>query len=53
MIQISKNEARLIREAFPALHIKRTVNRYYIEERPQVLAFLKRISHSKAVSAHC
>lgn len=42
MIQISKSEARMVRKMFPNIHMKRTVNKYYAEERPQLLQFLKR-----------
>lgn len=52
MIQISKDEARMIRKQFPNIHMKRTVNKYYAEERPQLLQFLKR-STGKDVKASC
>lgn len=53
MIQISKDEARMLRQHFPGVAIKRTVNKYYIEERPRVLEFLKRVAAMKVVSSHC
>ena len=40
MIQVSKSEARLIRQHLPQAHLKRTVNRYYAEETAAVLEIL-------------
>ena len=41
MIQVSKEEMKRLRERFPKLHARRTVNRYYVEETPKVMAFLR------------
>lgn len=40
MIQVSKSDARLIRQHLPQAHLKRTVNRYYAEESAAVLEIL-------------
>lgn len=40
VIQISKNEALLIRKSFKNVPIKRTVNKYYVESSPKVLRLL-------------
>lgn len=42
MIQITKEEAKLIRENIPGVHIKRTTNKWYTEERPIVLKLIGR-----------
>lgn len=49
MIQISKDEAKLIRNKMPGVPIKRTVNKYYIEERPVVMRLLGRAQQRKEV----
>lgn len=49
MIQISKDEAKLIRNKMPGVPIKRTVNKYYIEERPVVMRLLGRTQQRKEV----
>lgn len=41
MVQVSKEEMKRLRERFPKIHARRTVNKYYIEESPKVMAFLK------------
>lgn len=41
MIQVSKEEMKKLRERFPNIRATRTVHKYYIEENPRVLAFLK------------
>ena len=53
MIQISKNEAKLIRENMPDVPLKRTVNKYYAEERPAVMKLLGRLHPTKDVKRHC
>lgn len=50
MIQITKQEAEMLRKAFPDLSIKRTVSKYYIEESFRVTNFLRKMSQ-KGVSA--
>lgn len=42
MVQISKEEAAILRKAMPRIHIKRTVNHYYVEDRPELARILKR-----------
>lgn len=49
MIQISKEERAAIAEAFPDVHVVRTMksdskrHHYYCEEAPRVLRFLERM----------
>lgn len=47
MIQVSKEEMKKLRERFPKLHARRTVNKYYIEEAPRVMAYLKNMYKPK------
>lgn len=49
MIEISKKEAKMIREHMPHVHIKTTVHKSYAEESPQLLRFLRRGVYSKDV----
>lgn len=49
MIQISKEEAKLIREDMPDVPLKRTVHKYYVEERPAVMRLIGRMPQSKEV----
>lgn len=53
MIQISKDEARLVRKHLPGISIKRTVNKFYVEEDQRVIDLIKRFSASKVVSPYC
>lgn len=53
MIQVSKEEAKVVRRYFPEVAMKRTVNKYYIEERPKVIDFLKNRATAKDVKAYC
>ena len=53
MIQITKNEARLVRKLLPGVAIKRTVNKYYVEEHHSVLELLKKPIPGKKESAFC
>lgn len=41
MVNITKEEAKLIRKYFPYVHIKRTVHKYYMEEHRKAVDFLK------------
>lgn len=41
MIQVSKKEMQKLRERFPHIRATRTVHKYYIEERPDYMAFLR------------
>ena len=47
MIQVSKEEMKLLRKRFPWIHATRTVHKYYVEESPKVLAFMKSTSGRK------
>jgi len=42
MIQVNKQEMAKLREKFPKIKATRTVHKYYIEEAPEYIAFLKR-----------
>lgn len=53
MIQISKNEANIIRKQFPGVSIKKTVHKYYVEENPLVISAIRRLSGSKGVCVNC
>ena len=41
MIQVTKEEMKKLRERFPGVRATRTVHKYYIEENPRLLAFLR------------
>ena len=43
MIQVSRYELAILRQKFPELEISRTIRKYYIPERPAVIAFLRRL----------
>lgn len=47
MINITKEETKLIRKYFPYVHIRRTVHKYYMEENRKAVEFLKNISQKK------
>ncbi len=53
MIQISKSEAKMIRERIPDAPIKRTVHKYYAEENPAVMKLLGRPQQRRGVKRHC
>ena len=53
MIQISKDEAKLIRNKMSDVPIKRTVHKYYAEERPDVVKLLGRVQPRKEVRRYC
>lgn len=42
MIQISKDEAKIIREKMPCVPIRRTTHKYYMEEDRRALSLIKR-----------
>lgn len=46
MIAVTKDEAKIVRDRFPHVHIRRTVNKYYMEENFKAMQFLKRTSDS-------
>lgn len=41
MIQVNKEDMKQLRKRFPNLKATRTVHKYYIEEDPKVIAYLK------------
>ncbi len=41
LIRVTKEEMQKLRKRFPNLHATRTVHKYYVEERPKVLAYLR------------
>lgn len=41
MIQVNKTEMKKLREHFPGIRATRTVHKYYVDENPRVVAFLK------------
>lgn len=43
MIQVSKHELAILQQRFPELEISRSVRKYYIPERPAIIAFLRRL----------
>lgn len=49
MIQITKQEAKMIRKHMPHVHIKSTVHKAYAEESPQLMRFLRKGAYSKDV----
>lgn len=53
MIQISKDEARIVRKYFPKLHMRRTANKYYAEESTALLKLLSRGGERKDVKCDC
>ncbi len=42
MIQIDRKEADKIRAAYPEIHIRRTANKYYVEEVPRAMLLIGR-----------
>lgn len=47
MIQITKREAARIREKLPNAHIKRTVNKYYVEDVASVRNELRKLNRER------
>lgn len=47
MICISPEEVKLVRKYFPYVHIRRTMNKYYMEENKKAIAFLKGCTSTK------
>lgn len=47
MIAITKAEAKIVRENFPWVHMRRTVNKYYMEENQRIIKALKEIERSE------
>ena len=50
MIQISKTEAAALRKAFPQVSIKRTTNKYYVEDNMAVRNALRKLKPKAVVS---
>ena len=53
MIQISREEARIVRKNLPQLHMMRTVNKYYVEENPALVKLLGMDKARKDVKRTC
>lgn len=52
LVQIeSERELKALREAFPKLHIVRTVHKWYVEEEAAVVDFLRKFRNAKQVIA--
>lgn len=49
MVQISKEEAKMVRTYMPDVHMKRTVHKYYAESSPALLRLLRTGSPGKDV----
>lgn len=47
MIQIDHTEVELVRSKYPDTHIRRTANKYYVEETPAVMRLLGRGTQMK------
>lgn len=47
MINITAEETKIIRSKFPNVHIRRTTNKYYMEENKKAMDFLKRLNNNK------
>ncbi len=47
MITITRKEADMVRKYFPWVHIRRTTHRYYMEEDPKAVSFLKSVNAPK------
>lgn len=47
MRRITKEEARILREKFPFVHIRRTVNAYYAEENYKAMKHLDRVDRRR------
>lgn len=43
LISISKKEAELVRKKFPAVHIRRTVHKYYMEEAKRAMIYINKL----------
>lgn len=47
MLNITSQEAETIRKFFPGVHIRRTVNKYYMEENARAVKFLRSIQNEE------
>lgn len=52
MVQIDRKEAEKIREKFPEIHIRRTANKYYVEETPRIMMLIGRCVNTKGGARH-
>lgn len=48
MIQIDYNEAQKIRSKYPEVHIRRTANKYYVEEVPKALTLIGKYTETRS-----
>ena len=48
MTQINQSEANKIREKYPDVHIRRTANKYYVEEVPKALNLIGRCVNTRS-----
>lgn len=47
LINISQEQAALVRKRFPNVHVRRTVHKYYMEENPRAMRFLQNDKRAK------
>ena len=47
MVQIDRQEADKIRDRYPEIHIRRTANKYYVEESPKAMILIGRCVNTK------
>ena len=47
MVQIERSEADKIRDKYPEIHIRRTANKYYVEEIPKAMILIGRYVDTK------
>lgn len=52
MVQIDRNEADKIRAAYPEIHIRRTANKYYVEEVEKAMMLIGRYVPQKGGGRH-
>lgn len=50
MVQVSKEELKRLEEHFGRINATRTVHKYYIEENPRVMAYLKNMYKKKSAN---
>lgn len=47
MINITKDQADLVKKYFPYVHIMRTTHKYYMEENSKAVNFIKNLSNDR------
>lgn len=52
MVQITSYEAQAIRKKIPGISIRRTVNKFYMEESRQAMRMLSRIRNEGVVETY-